>query len=52
LESNKGWARIEIYHKHELKRGIELVFDESNLGIQILSYAQLLQAIFLQWSII
>jgi len=41
------WATIEIYHKHELKQGIEFVLDESNSRIQTLSYAQLLQAISL-----
>jgi hypothetical protein len=35
---------IEIYHKHKLKRGVELVLKEPNSGIQTLSHAQLLQA--------
>jgi hypothetical protein len=32
---------IEIYNKHKLKLGVNLVFDEPNLKIQTLSYAQL-----------
>jgi hypothetical protein len=37
---------IEIYNKHELKLGVELILGEPNSKIQTLSYAQLLKAIF------
>jgi hypothetical protein len=30
---------MKIYHEGELKQGVELVLDEPNLRIQILSYA-------------
>jgi hypothetical protein len=33
------WARMKIYHEGELQQGVELVLDEPNLRIQILSYA-------------
>ncbi len=46
------WVTIEIYLKHKLKRGVELVLNEPNSGFQTLSYVQLLQANFPQWSII
>jgi hypothetical protein len=46
------WATIEIYHKLKLKQGVELILDKPNSRIQTLLYAQLLQTIFLQWSII
>jgi hypothetical protein len=32
------------------KKKIEFVLDEENLGMQIVSYAQLFQAISPQWS--
>jgi hypothetical protein len=32
---------IEIYNKHKLKQGVELVLDEPIIKIQNLSYAQL-----------
>ncbi len=37
---------IEIHNKRELKLRVELVLNEPKSKIQILSYAQLLQAIF------
>jgi hypothetical protein len=39
------WSTIEIYHECELKWEFELILDEANLRIQILSYAQLFQTI-------
>jgi hypothetical protein len=46
------WATIEIYHKQKLKQEVELILDKPKSRIQTLSYAQLFQVAFPQWSII